>query len=244
MFDWHRDVPMAWADEVARLSPKWDRAGHLVLFWESGTPAEPAQRWVLYEAIPVAYVPAWKRDLFLADPPCRCPFNPGIHARCPRCQRMQSPGRARILAYLQQTECLALPFWVIQGDQGGHRHQYTQVEQQWQRLMRQPDEPPATGNLPYAPFDRRVVRRLLALQPPRRAFQHYQDATVAERQAAERAFRAALADYVDHAVSAAFDDLSLTRRSALVEALPRVHTDTRPRVDLAAQREAFIEGSA
>ena len=214
-----------------------------MLFWESGTPLEPAQRWVLYEATPLGLVPPWKRELFLETPVCRCPTDPQVHGTCVRCGGVQSPGRARILSYLVQTECLALPFWVIQGDQGGHRSQYSDLEKSWQRLGHQPDEPPPTGSLSYAPFDRRVVRRLLHFRVAREAFDHYADATGAEQEAAEQALRSAVAAYVDTAVEAAFDDLPLTRRSRLVDELPRYTSSDRLRMDYAAARDTFIQGS-
>ena len=240
MFFWSRPVPEAWRCELARLAPKVERAGHLALFWESGTPAEPVQRFVIYEAIPLAYVPDWKRQAFFAQPPCRCAVEPVAMQQCSRCKGVQSPGRQRILDYLLKTECLALPFWIVQGSSGGHKHRFSQVEKNWQVLMGQPEEAPAPGSLPYAPFDRRVVEQLRRYDRARLAYASLATALEGETEAAELAFRAALADYVDRSVEAAFDDLAITRKSALVDHMPNLHTHDRIRVDPAEAREAFI----
>lgn len=241
IFLWDRPVPEGWAADVRRLAPRTDRASHLVLFWESGSPQEPVQRWTLYEATPVALVQPWRLGMFLADPPCRCSYESRTLARCPRCHGMQSPGRSRILKYLHETECLALPYWVIQGSDGGHRVRYGQAEEKWAALMRRPSAPPTPGSLPYAPFDQRVVRKVRQFDRALRAFRSLADAVAHEQVAAERDFRRALADYMDLSVSQAFDDLSQQRKANLIDELPRNHTADRRTVDTAAARETFID---
>lgn len=242
LFHWHRPVPTAWAEEIARLSPKFDRLSHLVLFWEPGFPDDPVQRWVLYDAVPVAYVPQWKRDAFNAERLCECPVVPTRIEHCEKCAGLVSPGRKRALQYLRETECLPFPFWVIQGEQGGHPYRYTQVEVNWAKLLGQPGEPPQLGSLPYADFDQRVIRKLRAYDRTRTAFSTLLAAEAHQRKEAEIAFRTALAAYVDNAVEAAFDELPMTRRAALIDAIPRDPTQDRVPLDLAAATDAFIQG--
>lgn len=240
VFHWDRPVPEEWAAQVAQLAPRTDRASHLALFWEAGSPSEPVQRWVLYEATPVNLVQPWRLGMFLADPPCRCSYESRALDRCPRCGGMQSPGRTRILRYLQQTECLALPFWVIQGHDGGHRTRYSQVEQQWAALARKPTEPPDPGSLAYAPFDQRVIRKVRQLDRARWAHRSLAEAAKHEKVAAEQDFRRALSDYLDLSVASAFDELSRQRRANLIDELPRHHTADRLTVDTAEARDTFI----
>lgn len=244
LFYWDRPVPADWQAAVTALAPRTDRASHLVLWWEPGAPEEPTQRWVLYEATPIALVAPWKVRAFHADPVCRCAKESARITLCPACHGKQSAGRQRIRDYLLATECLALPFWIIQGDRGGHRVKYSQLEQQWQALVGQPTEPPEPGSLPYAPFDARVVRKIRALDRTRLAFRHLGQAFEQEQQDAHRAFRQALMDYADQAVEAAFDALPVTRQSALVDALPRLHTADRLSVDLDQQRDTFLAGAS
>lgn len=240
LFAWHKEPPQDWVAALARFTPRTENASHLVLFWESGTPREPAQRWVIYEATPLRWVQPWRLEAFRHEQVCRCPYEAETHAQCPRCGGVQSPGRMRILRYLQQTECLALPYWVVQGTNGGHRRRYTQIEQQWAAMVKQPETPPETGDLPYAPLDQRVFRRLRAFDRAMRAYRDLASCYDAEKEGAEIAYRTALADYVDTGFASRFDELSRARRASLIDELPRDFTKTPVRVDYAAERESFI----
>lgn len=239
-FFWTRETPTDWVEALRRLSPPSRRSSYLELVWESGTPEAPTQRWVLYEACPVAFVPAWKLDAFLADPPCRCLTQWSGLERCSQCGGLNSPGRHRIKDYLHKHEALALPWWVIQGHEGGHKHRYSQIEQQWMRLTRRPDTPPDPGALCYAPFDQRVIRKVRAHDRVLRAWGNLGTAYAEEQKMAKRAFHEALADYTDTSVEMAFDRVPLRTRGQLVDELPQDHTQDRRVIDLEAERERFI----
>ena len=243
VFQWDRPIPADTVRALARLAPRVDRASHLVCFWESGTPATPVQRYEIYEATPIALVGPWKLRAFHADPVCRCAFEAAELSACPRCGGMQSPGRQRIADYLHRTECLALPFWIVQGEHGGHRHRHTETEKSWARLMGLPEDPPAPGDLPFVLPDERVWRKIRQYDRTKRAHQHLADAYAEDQKAAGLAFRSALADYTDTAVEHAMDGLSLPRKAALVDHLPRNFTQDRRTVDTAAARDTFIQGT-
>jgi hypothetical protein len=49
---------------------------------------------------------------------------------------------------------------VIQGDEGGHKRWFSPVEKKFLKLAGLPPEPPAPGDLPYAEFDDRTMKRL------------------------------------------------------------------------------------
>lgn len=51
-------------------------------------------------------------------------------------------------------------YWVVQGEHGGHKRRYSNVERQLARLHRKHLEPPHPGDLPYAPVDKRVFDKL------------------------------------------------------------------------------------
>jgi hypothetical protein len=65
-----------------------------------------------------------------------------------------------------QTGCLGERFWVIQGDRGGHRWSLNQTEKRllWLATNGVLKDVPFPGDLPYAPFDRRVTRHLLDIE--------------------------------------------------------------------------------
>lgn len=94
------------------------------------------------------------------------------------------------------TGCYGTPFWVIQGNHGGHKRRYAPAEQDHLQMLGLPTDPPAPGDLEFAPFDWRVVRQLLIYDRLRRTETNLRDPKkrVArwqrERVDAERAFRA------------------------------------------------------
>lgn len=239
VFHWQRPVLEDWARDLAALSPRFDRLSHLALLWEPGFPDDPIQRWFLYDCVPWAALPDWKQQA-IQEPLCTCPLPVTQVERCRWCRKLRSPGRARNLEYLGTTGCFPFPFWVIQGEQGGHRYSYTQVEVQWAKLMRQQPAPPVPGRLSYAPFDQRVIRKLRAYDRTRHRFASILTAADHEQVEAATAFRRALADYVDQAVEAAFDDVPLVRRHGLRDELPRDASADRVTIDTEAAREAFI----
>jgi hypothetical protein len=61
-----------------------------------------------------------------------------------------------------------IPWWVIQGEHGGHKRWFNQGEKKALRYAKLPDEPPVPGSLPYAPFDGRVLDRVLQYDRLRR----------------------------------------------------------------------------
>lgn len=60
----------------------------------------------------------------------------------------------------QETGCYASPFWVVQGDHGGHRRRFWPYERALAEMHGLPGELPAPGDLPYAEVDRRTFDQL------------------------------------------------------------------------------------
>lgn len=61
----------------------------------------------------------------------------------------------------QRTGLVGFPFWVIQGERGGHKFHFTKQESLLLEHEGYPPVPPPPGLLPYAEFDGRVVRQIL-----------------------------------------------------------------------------------
>ena len=240
-FQWTNTPEPEWLRALEPFGPVLEQRAHLTLMWESGTPVDPVQRWVIYEATPMALVPDWKLGAFYDDLPCRC-LVPWTPERCSKCHGLNSPGRARIFEYLHRTECFALPYWVIQGGYGGHKHRFNQTEQQWQRMMGRPDDPPDPGSLAYAPFDQRVLRQLARHNRAWGAFRNLLLAHDSEKKAAGFAFRKALSEYVDGSVGAAFDALTLRQRAGLKDEVRTDFTQTSEPLDLERATEDFLNG--
>jgi hypothetical protein len=57
----------------------------------------------------------------------------------------------------QEFRCWGRPWWVIQGTRGGHKRWFSDTEQKLLKFHNLPSDPPAPGDLPYAPFDARVM---------------------------------------------------------------------------------------
>jgi hypothetical protein len=148
-------VPFPWLADLRHVSPVTDQHSYLIPYWYRAGP-----RWVLYDAKPRALIQddelqggmieGWALIEALEGPPPRelsewkvCPFVSDVQHELYRLHR----------AY-------ARPFWVLQGDAGGHQCSY----EPWQVNVLQskglPDTPPAIGALPPCPFDGRVTAQL------------------------------------------------------------------------------------
>lgn len=222
VFYWQRPVPLDWERALATLAPPNDRVAHLKMFWIPGTPASPIQRWAIYECTPIAFCPEKARDL-VASPPCRCAVEYPMRQVCRRCQHVASATRDTIYRYLHTTGCVAEPFWVIEGMNGGHKYHYSLVEAEWDRALGGGGEPPEIGSLPYAEFDQRVLRRLTSLDRTRSAWKTLTAAQTGEEKAAEQAFRHAL---LDHAM--AYDDALLESASRQLTTMDQPTLPTEP----------------
>jgi hypothetical protein len=196
MFVWNREPDASALAALHRLAPPSPQVSHLTLFWCSGTPLAPIQRWLVYQAVPVRYLTEGRLAAFLAYAPCRCATRPlalsGWDRPCPRCGHRPSPERQQVLDYYLRTGCLAAPFWVVQGHAGGHKWKYSAEEAAWARWAGLPDEPPTAGDLAYAECDQRVIRKLRAHDLAQRAQAQLANASTVERRGAEQGLRKAM----------------------------------------------------
>jgi hypothetical protein len=168
-----RPVPEEWQAELERHWPRSDRTTWLQLVWEPGFRVRgskhhvvmPVQRWVIYEMVPMReYVPF---DILsdLDQPSPRIKGNDYIDKELGVAGWMSDSLVSRTQWELyRRTGQYGRRMWIIQGGQGGHPESLSTNEQEFLAARGHGDvELPEPGDLPYAPFDQRVVQRLLAL---------------------------------------------------------------------------------
>jgi hypothetical protein len=175
-FLYNRIVPAEWQRDLDRLTPRQDRTTWLQLAWMSGDPWQPVQRWCVYEMVPLQVwleiigkhmargkkpeeTIEWEQWQDLEGPN---PRDRGYYDTVMQCFLTDGCTVTRQEWELYREHGKAIPklYWIIQGDHGGHLRRYGQLETQWLELAGRPTDPPAPGDLPYAPYDRRVFDQL------------------------------------------------------------------------------------
>lgn len=158
-----KEVLADWQRQLDELFPPSEVTSHLKIVWVSGDDWEVGGTWqgverfYLYEMTPEAFTdpnilfelrdmprPVVRYDTVMKDVVCDDRY----------VTRMQWD-------LYHETKCWGRPFWVIQGEKGGHKRFLTPLEKQWLTLASLPTEPPWPGTLPYAPFDQRVIRQVV-----------------------------------------------------------------------------------
>jgi hypothetical protein len=164
-----RDVPKEWEERLREISPPTDRFSWLKLVWEPGHPWEsPVDRFFIYQMVPERAVEEGILEQLRDYPPpseMGNRFDPymvneetgqmGKFVNNPDCLITE-----RAWHLYRETKCWGRPFWVIQGNGGGHKRWFSPVEQKFLKLAGLPQDPPVPGSLPYADFDDRVMARL------------------------------------------------------------------------------------
>lgn len=155
---YRRDVPRDWETQLAELAPRSDQTTWLKLIWEEGYPWERVERFIIYEMIPAHAVDAEiLAQLQRATPP-QGRYDAVLEEFIPEDGCMITKRAWRLY---QEFQCWGRPYWVIQGSRGGHKRWFNNTERQMLKLAGLPQDPPAPGDLDYAPFDERVVTQLV-----------------------------------------------------------------------------------
>jgi hypothetical protein len=167
----HREPPADWVARLAEVSPKSDEQGWLKLVWEAGEEWIPGQRWTLYEMVHEQFVdPVVLAELRGPHPRSEghmCSTNVPKQFQCLCRHKFEGwrGGPCQIITLKQwelwrETGYFGQCFWVIQGEKGGHKRVFPEEEVEMLKLADLPLEPPGVGELPYAPFDERVVAHI------------------------------------------------------------------------------------
>lgn len=163
-----RVVPVEWEKELAEISSPQDHFVWLKLVYEEGYPWEPVERYMIYQMTPARLMTKGTLMEAILEQ-LQDPDPPSAHGnyydtvleefvRNPDCYITE-----RAWHMYRETGCWGRPYWVIQGEKGGHKRWFTTVEKQLLRLAKLPTEPPAPGDLPYAEWDDRVKKQLQIL---------------------------------------------------------------------------------
>lgn len=151
----HERPPEGWEEALRSVSPITDAFSHLRFFWYKAR-----ARWVLYDCVPAPLIhedelqggPITGRELvaFLNGPP---PRELEEWARCPFVSDAQHE-------FWRVYKVYARPFWVLQGELGGHQVAFDRWQQDVLRAKQLPVTPPVIGELAPAPFDNRALNQL------------------------------------------------------------------------------------
>lgn len=245
----YQEPPKEWVAALRRVAPVADRSAdiqhsHLELVWWPGEWWVPIQRWSLWQMVNPALIdPAIREELDGPHPRSEGHFCTAderlpnqFRCLCRRKLETWRDGPCHLITLEQwdlyrRTGYYGEPWWVIEGDQGGHLFQFSEQEQQMLAAKGLPTEPVPITSLPGAPFDGRVLQhvqrhnRLVALDMELQEYQrrHGRD-NLAEQKRAQREFREQLVqllmngmDELDEAVKEAnnageFDHLPTSRK--------------------------------
>jgi hypothetical protein len=162
-----KEVLKQWQDELNELFPVSDDTSYLRLVWVPGDDWEimdegklvhqGIERWYVYEMLPRQFTdPNILYELEqMPEPVVRYD---SVMKSVAREDRAVNRVQYRLF---KETGLFGRPFWVIQGDNGGHQRFFTTFESQQLILLGLPHNPPLPGTLPYAPYDHRVRAKLL-----------------------------------------------------------------------------------
>jgi hypothetical protein len=142
-----------WEDDLRRISPIVEAVSHLRAFWYAAR-----QRWVLYDCLPAALIQPKVNYGFITG----AEFLKAAQGRPPRELPAwdQGPISDAQHEFFRLYRVFATPYWVLQGEGGGHPHKFSPWEQNILTASMLPTEPPEIGFMPPCPFDMRAIAQL------------------------------------------------------------------------------------
>lgn len=161
---WSMEFPREWYQRLREISPitpviSWLEPRWFPMRLENGG---DGGRWLLYECAPVRSLPISQRldiEDMLGGVPPRFMDTSTESKRRSKAVRLMFADDWQCEMY-RLHDVWARQLWILQGDTGGHPLQYEEAEQKILQLHGYPTDPPAVGELPFAPFDERVVRQM------------------------------------------------------------------------------------
>lgn len=190
---------------------------------------EGINRLVLWQITPIQQCTAFFKDFLLGPPPTRGAKGGGMI-------RLQWELGQRLHGWAQV-------YWIIQGARGGHKRRFTDVERNLLTLAGKPCDAPVAGDLPYAPFDERVVAQVarhdqIAQWNKMQEFaERRPDQLDADDQETMRGLRAEHLKWLERQVDAVFD--SVTRADLVSATHATMSHDAQP-IDWGAATHELI----
>lgn len=149
--------------ELALLAPPNERVSWLYASWRPDW-----ERWCIWQMSPPGTAPTvmWGPDTRLVVRAETVLGNRMIRlAPDPRFRQVLN--RANMTRWAWElhlaTGAYPQPFWVVEGEAGGHKWQFSEEEARLLKLHGHSGETPEPGSMSYAPIDRRVIEKLLPL---------------------------------------------------------------------------------
>lgn len=147
--------PIGWETMLRAVSPITEKFSHLRFYWY-----RTKMRWVLYDCVPRILI----KDHDLQGSPITGKELISLLEGPPPRDLMDSQRSSYVSdvqhEFYRQFRVYARPFWVLQGDRGGHQVKFSPWQQNVLLAKHLPNEPPIIGSLPACPFDQRVVGKL------------------------------------------------------------------------------------
>lgn len=153
--DVHLTPPSGWEDSLRVINPISPLHSWLRFYYY-----RTADRWVLYDCMPADLIPPDQ------------PIHPGLmghellallrgDAPRDRPSGQRTPWVSDAQHEMHRLHRVyAVPFWVLQGDTGGHQVAFDPQQRMHLTEMGLPTSPPTVGALPGCPFDGRVIAQL------------------------------------------------------------------------------------
>ena len=164
MFEWTREVPEGWQEQLDRICPREDeKVSWLTPVWHAGWPHTPTQRWVIYEMIPATDSLSdfgLKAALDGPDPHQAGTWHWDGEKKIWNSHSIVSKIQWDLWR-LGGRKFYPNIFWVIQGKKGGHQFQLPQ----WQQAFLKESghvkaDTPLIGDLPYAELNHLTIHQL------------------------------------------------------------------------------------
>lgn len=177
-----------WEAELRQISPVSPVHSHLRAYWYRA-----GQRWVLYDVLPI--------EAIVDD------ADTGSGLTGLDLKRLMAGKRPSELsewvpisdvqhAMWQKWHGYARPFWVLQGNAGGHQVNFSPAQSSALLRMGLPSAPPRVGELPPCPFDNRAIHQLQHLN----RLHQYEDSIERLRRSGSPEFAAAEQDRIEREV--------------------------------------------
>ena len=150
--------PADWETALRAVNPKTDLHSWLLPYYY-----RLQDRWVLYDCVPRALI---REDQLQAPGLTGRELLHALEGTAPRDlpHSLTTPFVSDVQHEMYRLHRVyARPYWVLQGDRGGHQVAYSPDQRNFLTECGLPDRPPAIGSLPACPFDERVIGQLQRL---------------------------------------------------------------------------------
>jgi hypothetical protein len=161
------EVVAAWQARLETIAPRSDGAGWLLVYWEPGEEWWAVNRWIIANMVPKALLykqakfyesvegkDAAQNELFyeLEGPSPRegAHYDEILGKLVHSEDRLPPSITQRQWLLWREHDAFAIPVWVVQGAEGGHKRSFNRVEELILKRAGKPHVAPFPGELPYS----------------------------------------------------------------------------------------------